>query len=101
MLNFATLLLVGAAAGAAAQKAHPASQVGPHLAQVRTFAAAEGDKVWAGYGDAPFGFLLITKDRETLLCRDAVPSGFAATGTDRATGCKVYTRRRAGMPDNL
>lgn len=75
--------------------------VGPHLAQARDFAAAEGDNVWPGYGDAPFGFLLITDREETLLCRDIVPEGFKPAGSDRATGCARYARPRSGLPANL
>lgn len=95
-----------AAAALAAIFASPATaQAGPdfgtRLAQVRTFAAADGEKQWTGYGTAPFGFLLVEPERELLLCRDQVPDGFTALGTDPATGCKAYTRARSGMPDTF
>lgn len=76
-------------------------QLGPTLTQVRAFAADEGERVWTGYGNAPFGFLLIGAKRETLLCRDAAPAGFTAAGTDPATGCTRHSRPRSGLPDNL
>jgi hypothetical protein len=89
------------AALAAAQPADPAENVGSHVRAMESFAKAEGDRLWPGYGEAPFEFLLISGDRETLLCRAHVPDGFAADGTDQATGCKRFTRARSGLPDNL
>ncbi|QNM82732.1 hypothetical protein H8M03_12195 [Sphingomonas sabuli] len=87
-------MLLGAAAPAELD-------VGPHLAQVRDFSRTEGEKVWTGYGDAPFGFLLVGEKTESLLCRDQVPDGFVAAGADAATGCKRFTRPRSGMPNTL
>ena len=95
------ILAVAMASAASAQAPSPASAVGPHLAQVRAFAAEEGEKVWPGYGSAAFGFLLVAGGTETLLCRDQVPQGFAPAGTEPATGCKRYTRPASGLPGNL
>ena len=95
-----TLALCAAATALAAASA-PLLDVGPDLERIRTFSAAEGEKVWPRYGTAPFGFLLITDKAESLLCHDPVPDGFTPAGTDPATGCKRYTRPRAGLPDNL
>jgi hypothetical protein len=91
--------LISLAALLAAQA--PAPTIPSRLAEARSFAKAEGDKVWAGYGEAAFEFLLVEKARETLLCRDNVPEGFSAAGTDAATGCKRYARPKSGLPDNL
>lgn len=78
-----------------------AIDLGLHLAQVREFSAAEGESVWPGYGDAPFGFLLVTDKEESLLCRDIVPQGFEPAGRDEATGCARYSRPATGLPANL
>lgn len=75
--------------------------VGAHLAQVRSFAQTEGEKVWRDYGNAPFGFVIVTEAEENLLCRDQVPSGFSPAGLDAATECKRYTRPLSGLPKNL
>lgn len=93
------LAILGMALGMVAAAA-PGDSLPQQLAQVRSFAAAQGDAVWPGFGAAPFGVLLIEGDRETLLCRDA-PPGFTADGTDAATGCARYVRPRAGMPDSI
>ena len=100
MFKTAALFAAGALL-AAAQASEPADAVAPHLANVRSFAQAEGEKVWPGYGSAPFGFLLVTDKQEILVCRDQVPDGFAPAGTDSATGCTRFTRARSGLPDNL
>lgn len=95
------VIAIIAALATAAQPADPGAIVGPRLSEVRGFAKAEGDKLWPGYGAAPFGFLLVSGNAETLLCRDPAPQGFAAAGTDASTGCPRFTRARAGLPDNL
>jgi hypothetical protein len=95
------LALAVAAAMASAAAPPPVIEIGPHLAQVREFSVAEGDKVWPGYGEAPFGFLLVTNKQESLLCRDIVPQGFKPAGRDKATGCARFTRPRTGLPANL
>jgi hypothetical protein len=92
-------LFVAFLALAAAQP--PAATIPWKLAQAQDFAKSAGDKLWPGYGEAPFGFLLVSGDTESLICRDEVPDGFTAAGTDAETGCKQYTRPRSGLPDNL
>ena len=88
-------------AAAAAATPPPSPNVGVSIAQVRTFAKSTGDKLWPGYGSAPFEFLLIAGDKEELLCRTAVPGGFQADGTDAASGCAKYVRPRSQLPDTL
>ena len=78
-----------------------ANAIGPRLAAVRLFAAAEGERLWSGYGNAPFEFLLVEPDQESLLCRSSVPAGFRSAGRDSATGCERYTRPRTSLPDTL
>lgn len=101
MSKIAALLGPAAFCLIAAQAPDPVDAIGPHLAQIRTFSLGEGEKVWPRYGTAPFGFLLVTDKRESLLCRDSVPAGFTLAGSDDATGCKRYSRPSAGLPDNL
>jgi hypothetical protein len=88
-------------AAAALAPAQPSAAIPQRLAQARVFAKASGDRLWPGYGEAPFGFLLVSGDSETLMCRDQVPEGFTAAGTDSATGCRQFTRTRSGLPDTL
>lgn len=75
--------------------------IGSHLLDVRRFAVTDGDKVWHGYGTAPFEFLLIEATKETLLCRAAAPPGFVAEGRDESTGCLRFVRPRTALPGTL
>ena len=91
---------------AGALLAQPAAAPGvqalaPVLADARGFSRSIDDLIWPGFGSAPFGFLLVEKQGETLLCQPGTPSGFAAGGTDPVTGCALWTRARSGLPDNL
>lgn len=79
----------------------PVTALGQTLAAVRTFARGPGDALWPGYGDAPFGFLIVASDREYLLCQPRQPAGFADAGTDAATGCAIGFRPRTPLPDSL
>ena len=101
MLRNLLLVVAGTTSHASAQAEYATATVGPHLAQVRTFAADEGERVWPRFGSAPFGFLLVGEKTETLLCRDLVPAGFAAARTEPATGCRLYTRPPSGLPNTL
>ena len=96
--------VIGGAAVATAAAPGPMQSgeaVGHNLAQVRQFSEAEGERVWPGYGTAPFGFLLIGEKTEALLCHDQVPPGFKKAGSDRATGCERHSRPRSGLPNTL
>jgi hypothetical protein len=115
VLLASTVALAGvgapAVASATTDRGHPSgddalSAVGPTLAQVRIFAKQQGDALWPGYGEAPFGMLLLTSQRELLLCQpagDRWPSAapFVDVGIDRATGCAVQERPRTQLPDRL
>lgn len=98
MLGF-SFLLVATAAAAAPPAAAP--DVGASIAQVRGFAKSAGDKLWPGYGSAPFEFLLVGGDSEELFCRASAPEGFKADGIDSASGCAKHVRPRTSLPDNL
>jgi hypothetical protein len=78
-----------------------APDVGASIAEVRHFAKSTGDKLWPGYGPAPFEFLLVADDREELFCRTSVPEGFKPDGIDSASGCAEYVRPRTGLTDDL
>ena len=91
------------AAAAAATASPPAGSpnVGTAIAEVRRFAASAGDKLWHGYGKAPFGFLLVAGDKEQLLCQAPAPDGYVADGKDAASGCSRYVRDRSKLPETL
>lgn len=91
------------AAPSAPTQAQPMQPVGlgPRLAEVRKFADAEGERLWSGYGSAPFEFLLVEAKQESLLCRSSAPAGFHPAGQDPATGCDRFIRPRSSLPDHL
>lgn len=70
------------------------------LRTVRTFARSVGDRLWTGYGESPFGALLILPSGEVLLCQHEVPPGFVKSPTAEA-GCDRSARPRSALPDNL
>jgi hypothetical protein len=88
-------------AAAPAAAAAPDASLGPQLAGVRAFSRVTGERLWTGYGAAPFGFLLVAGEQEILICHPAAPPGFAPAGRDPATGCSRLTRSRSGLPDSL
>ena len=71
------------------------------LASLRALAADHGDRLWPGYGAAPFGLLMLGPEREILLCHPTMPPGFAPDGEDETTGCARYTRPRSDLPAGL
>ena len=95
------LLLALAGAAAVSSVSDPVEQFGPVLAQTRAFAADQGDRIWPGYGQVPFGFLLLEADREVLLCQPNRVEGFDSAGAEPATGCARFTRARTGLPSSL
>lgn len=94
-------ILLAATAAAQSTSPTPGVDVGLQLAEVRSFSEKDGERLWKGYGKAPFGFLLVTEKEESLICRDVVPDGFVAAGTEANTGCPRFTRPRSGFPDTL
>lgn len=94
-----TIMIVAVAAllGGAA----PAPTIGSDLAGMRGFAARHGETLWRGYGSAPFGFLLVSRDHETLLCEDRVPAGFTAGARDPDTRCATATRGRSWVKETF
>ena len=79
----------------------PLATFGPDLAQARAIFRGAGERLWAGYGSAPSGMLLIAAGKETLICQADPPTSFTRQGRDPATGCDVFVRARSGLPDNL
>ncbi len=98
----AAVLMMGQTAPAA-----PVSQgdpdLGPILAKVRRHAAVEGERLWPGYGAAPFEFLLVLADKEVLLCRTApvINATFTPDGADPQTGCNRQVRPRSQLSDRM
>jgi hypothetical protein len=85
-----TIAAMMLAASATAQRPEP-----PHasmladIAAARSVAAESGDDLWPGLASAPFGFLFVHADGETLINDARTPDGFTriGVGPDRvATG---------------
>ncbi len=93
MLAIATALVFAASTPAP----QDAAALGLQLARVRAFSRSNGEALWPGYGAAPFGFLLLEAESETLLCREPAPAGFTPDGRDDATGCLRFTRPRGKL----
>lgn len=97
-LATASLILAGCATSITGR---PTASLSDAIAGIQKFAARDGERLWPGYGAAPFGFLLIEQDHETLYCRDSIPEGFGAPVRDPATGCPSARRNRSNFPTNL
>lgn len=95
------LILALAAFTTAGAQEDSLAQLGPVLEQARLFSATQGDRLWPGYGEAPFGFLLVGEERDILICQQPSPAGFVPDGIDAATGCTRETRPRTGLPADL
>jgi hypothetical protein len=81
-------------AGCAGQQRTPAQMSSPVAAEViqgiadsRALAGRHGDSIWPGYSSAPFGFVYVTTERETLFCDPRVPDGFTAGPHVNALNC--------------
>lgn len=70
------------------------------IQKARTVAELNGDHVWAGFSDAPFGILLVEEDRERLFCHQGSPDGFESIGIDPILSCPSGTRQ-ASFPPNM
>jgi hypothetical protein len=57
------------------------------LKLARKIVDRNGDRLWQGYGTAPLGFLLVTPEKEVLLCDERIPEGFTAAGFDTTLNC--------------
>ncbi len=57
------------------------------IADMMALSRTEGDALWPGYGAAPFGFLLVEPERETLLCDPRLPPGFVRQPDLPGLGC--------------
>lgn len=95
------LLLAHLFAALAVQAAPAADPLTAELAAAQAVARTEGERLWPGYGAAPFGMLLVRENRELLLCHPSVPAGFSPAGMDETTGCHGFTRPRSSLAPNL
>jgi hypothetical protein len=71
------------------------------LKSARTWVQRHGDTVWPGFRRAPFGFLLVEKDRELLLCDTRVPDGFRPLGRNESLRCSAATGPSSWRTANL
>ena len=71
------------------------------LAEAFRLADAVGDRLWPGWGRAPFAVLLVTADREFLLGHPRPSGDFARVGHDTLLGTTVFTRPRVFAPTLL
>lgn len=100
MLAIVISVILASTTGDVQSPSFPAG-LGAALAKTRSFAAGQGEALWPGYGTTPFGFLLVTKEAETLLCQPTAPSGFTSLPIEPATGCKRWSRPASGLPSAL
>ncbi len=57
------------------------------LKVARKIVRQNGNSLWLGYGNAPMGLLLVTKDKEILLCDSRTPDGFSAAKIETTLNC--------------
>lgn len=74
--------------------------VASDLSAVRKLARS-GDRLWPGFSTAPFGFLFVTAEGETLLCDSRVPPGFTAVGRNATLDCAQATGPTSWRKDDL
>ena len=91
--------LIAAAALIAAPVA--TANTGSELHALRDLSAKQGEKLWPGFGAAPFGFLILEQDREVLICRAEAPAHFEKDGKDAATGCPRFVGPRGKLPAGM
>ena len=60
-----------------------------------------GERIWPGWGDAPFAILLVTPDKEFLVNHDAPDASFENTGYDSLLDSHIYVRDRVYSPGLL
>jgi len=94
-------LLAHLFAALAVQAAPASDPLTAELAAAQAVARTEGERLWPGFGAAPFGMLLVRETRELLLCHPTVPAGFSPAGMDAATGCHGFTRPRSALAPDL
>lgn len=86
---------VGPQRGAETADALITPEVAAGIADSRHLAQHVGDTVWPAFSTAPFGFLLVTPDRELLLCDPRVPDGFTVGPSIAALGCSSASGPRS------
>lgn len=85
------------------------AQTGPRVAAADRVRLAEafrlgetlGDRIWEGWGKAPFAVLLVTPEGEFLMRHPRPPQDFAPVGHDPLLRGEVFFRKRTLNPNLL
>ncbi|HEX8143061.1 MAG TPA: hypothetical protein VF553_10740 [Pyrinomonadaceae bacterium] len=82
---------------------HPQLSSADRIRLAETFRIVErlGDRVWRGWGRAPFAVLLVTPDYEFLIRHPRPSAEFTPTGYDALLKSEVYFRKRVYQPNLL
>ena len=70
------------------------------IQEARAIAYSNGDRIWTGFSDAPFGILLVEEERERLFCHQGPADGFESIGVDPILSCPSSIRQ-ASFPPNM
>lgn len=95
------LTILIALAAASTPPSAPPTEVWRSVQAMNVVARTAGDALWPGYGEAPFGLLIVTAGGETLACESRLPPGFVPGPREPLTGCSTASRPRSGLPTNL
>ncbi len=95
-----TILVVTPRAGWAQGKPGLPGEDKVRIREAFRLAAATEDKIWPGWGKAPFALLLITNDYEYLLRHPHATNNFDTLGFDNELNSRVLVRKRL-FPTNL
>jgi hypothetical protein len=90
------VIVTGQAAGAHGQAPPPEMALSDRVRLAEAFQLAEklGDKVWKGWGKAPFAVVLVTAEYEFLMRHPNPPKEYTESGVDPILKSKIYYRKR-------
>lgn len=71
------------------------------LREARSDAKKVGDRIWLGFARAPFGFVLVSAEREILLCDDRLPDGFVSAPREPTLRCPRAVGPRSWRQESL
>jgi hypothetical protein len=97
-VTLALLVVVMFRAAAAQQQSQPQPQLSEtdriRLAEVFRLADFVGNRIWAGWDNAPFAVLLVTPEHEFLVRHPKPSTDFSLIGYDSTLKSKVWVRKR-------